>query len=119
MTTFSSVGSPGTVGGASGGYNFALNNITTTPTQVLNQDPQRRSITWHNPGTIPIYVAQTVVQNSGTDVPLTPSPSALGGCWLVPPNGGILTFDGECQKPWQAFAPMGTTNPLTIKVSRT
>lgn len=108
------VGSPGTIGPASGGSVFAFNNISTAPTQVIGSDPQRQSISFYNPGTISIYVAPTTVQTNGSDVPLTPSPSALGGCFIVPSGGGSITITGECQKPWQAFSASGSSNSLTI-----
>ncbi len=112
------VGSPGTVGGASGGLNLAFNNISTTPAQVIPQDVQRVSITFHNPGSVDIFIAPTLVQGTGSDVALVPSTAALGGCWRVFANGGTLTFNGECQKAWQAFSASGSGNPLTITESR-
>src|SRR5580692_7641449 len=106
------LGSSRTVSSASGGYTFAFNNISTSPQQVLPQNPQRQSFTVHNPGSVDIFLAPATVQNTGSDVALTPSPSALGGCYRVYANGGEKTFSGEVQKPWQAFALSGSTNPL-------
>lgn len=108
-----SVGSPGTIGRAGGGRTYAFNNISTAPQQVIGANPQRQSITVHNPGTNNIFFAPSVVQNSGSDVTLTPSTGALGGCYLIP-AGATVTFTGEVQKAYQAFASTGTTNPLTI-----
>jgi hypothetical protein len=118
MPTNTIVGSPGAIGGASGGFTIAFNNISTVPQLVAPGDAQRISITFHNPGNADIFVAPTVTQGSGSDVPLTPSTVALGGCWRVFGNGGTLQFDGECQKPWQAFSASGTGNPLTVRESR-
>jgi hypothetical protein len=109
-----SVGSPGTVGSASGGRTYSFNNISTVPQQIVGGNPQRQRITIHNPGTVDVFVAPASVIINGSDVALVPSNAALGGCFRVYANGGSLTIDGECQKPWQAFAASGSTNPLTV-----
>lgn len=109
-----SVGSPGTVGSASGGRTYAFNNLSTTPQPALGQNSQRQKITVHNPGTIDAFIAPATVQNTGSDVALAPSPSALGGSYLIYANGGSLVIEGECQKPWQIFSRSGSNNPLTI-----
>lgn len=115
MTTIiTGVGSPGTSSGASGGRTLAFNNISTTPQQVIGSNPSRQKITFYNPGAVDIFIAQTVYQPNGSDVPLVPSISALGGTFLVYSNGGEMAIIGECQKPWQAFSASGTTNPLTV-----
>ena len=115
MTTITTgVGSPGTISKASGGRTYAFNNISTTPQQVLGGNPARQSITVHNPGANDILFAPAYVQNNGSDVALTPSPSALGGCFRVFGNGGTIVLTGEVQKPYQAFALTGSTNPLTV-----
>jgi hypothetical protein len=112
-----SVGSPGTVGSASGGRTYAFNNITTSPQQIVGPNPQRQSITIHNPGSVDIFVAPAAVIVNGSDVPLTPSLAALGGCFRVFANGGTLVITGECQKAYQAFAASGSTNALTVQDS--
>lgn len=117
MSIITGVGSPGTVSYASGGFTYAYNNIDTTPIQVAGLNPARRKITFHNPGSVDIMIAPAFVQNTGSDVALVPSPTALGGCYRVFANGGSLTIDGECQKPWQAFSVTGSNNPLTVEVS--
>lgn len=118
MSIITGVGSPGTVGGASGGYTYAYNNLSTAPQQVIPADPQRKEINVHNPGSVDILFAPAFVQNTGSDVALVPSPTALGGCYRVFANGGTLKITGECQKPWQAFSISGSSNPLTVEVSR-
>lgn len=118
MTIVSGVGAPGTVAAASGGYVLSFNAISTAPVQVLPADPQRKRITVHNPGTQDIFFGPTLVQNTGSDVALVPSLAALGGCFRVYANGGTLVIEGECQKPWQAFAAANANNPLTILPSR-
>lgn len=114
MTTITTgVGSPGTVG-ASGGKVYAFNTISSTPQTLILANPSRQKLTFYNPGTVDAYAAPASVQNTGSDVPLVPSPSALGGCMIIYANGGILELIGEVQKPWQIFSASGTTNPLTV-----
>lgn len=117
MSIITGVGSPGTLSYASGGFTVALNNLTTTPQQVLGNNPARRKITVHNPGTVDAFFAQTTMQNTGVDVALNPTTAALGGCFRVYANGGTLVIDGECNKSWQAFSLSGSGNPLTVMVS--
>jgi hypothetical protein len=112
ITTY--VGSPGTIGAASGGRTYAYNNLSTGPQVVAPLNPQRQSITIHNPGSIDAFIAPSAVQNTGQDVPLVPSPTSLGGCYRVYANGGTLVISGECQKSWQAFSASGSDNPLTV-----
>ena len=115
---FTGVGSPGTLSAASGGSPLAFNSISTVPQVVVGLNPARRRITVHNPGTVDVFFAPTTVAGpTGSDIALTPSTGSLGGCFRVYANGGTLVIDGECQKPWQAFAVSGTTNPLTILVT--
>jgi hypothetical protein len=118
MGTQNAVGSPGTVSAASGGYTYAINNLSTTPQSILGIDPQRVSITVHNPGSIDAFFAPVFVQNTGADVALVPTTSALGGCYRIFANGGTLFITGECQKAWQAFSASASGNPLTVEVSR-
>lgn len=110
------VGSPGTVSAASGGNVLAFNNLTTAPQAILPVDPQRTKITVHNPGGVDAFFGPVFVQNSGSDVALAPTPSALGGCFRIFANGGTLVILGECQKAWQAFSATGSGNPLTVTV---
>jgi len=107
------VGSPGTVGPASGGKVTANNLITTTPAIVIAANPSRASITFHNPGgTVTLYVAPVLnAQGQSLVVGL----GALGGSFQLLP-GGLLTLSGEVQGAWQAFAASGS-NPLTIMES--
>ena len=117
-------GASSAVGPTSGSKTYAYNNLTTTPQVVAQANPQRVSITFHNPGSVGVYVAPSLAQNTGnvapttpSDTTLTPSPSALGGCFYVYPNGGQITFTGENQKAWQAFSASGTGNALTVAES--
>lgn len=114
MTTLNAnVGSPGTIGSASGGRTYAF-TLGTTPIQIVGANPQRQKITIHNPGTVDIFVAPLYVISADSDLLLVPSPTALAGCFRVFANGGTFVIDGECQKPYQAFAASGSNNPLTV-----
>lgn len=99
---------------ASGGKVYAYNNISTTPAQVAPANTGRQKITFHNPGDVDIFIAPAYVINTGSQVALTPSTSALGGCWRVYANGGALEINGECQGAWQAFSASGSGKPLTV-----
>lgn len=118
MGIISGVGASGTTNAASGGLIIAHNDINTIPFQVAATLPDRKQITFHNPGTVNIFVTQTTILNTGGDVAFAPTPTALGGCFLVFANGGSITIDGECQKAWQAFSASGSGNPLTVMQSR-
>lgn len=121
------LGSPGasqTVSSASGGKVYGYNNISESAAIVVAQaNPSRQRISFHNPGASDLFIAPTYVQNvlgtaptSPSNVALTPSNAALGGCYRIFGNGGALEISGECQGAWQAFAATGsgTTNPLTV-----
>src|SRR5882672_3744035 len=120
-------GSPLAFSSASGGKVYGYNNIAeATPRVVAQPNPSRQKITFHNPGSNDIFIAPSFVQNTlgtattnPTNTALVPSNAALGGCWRVYGNGGVLSIEGECQGAWQAFAVTGagTTNPLTVMES--
>ena len=117
MSIFTTPGAPGTVSGASGGKVYSFNNISESGlVTVAAANPARIKVTFHNPGTSDVFIAPAFVQNTGSNVALTPSNAALGGCIRVYGNGGQYTIDGECQGAYQAFAVTGagTTNPLTV-----
>lgn len=107
-------------GPTSGGKIYAFNNIGTTPEVVAPASPGRVSITFHNPGSVNVYVAPSFVQAlnsipaSITNQALTPSPTALGGCFIIYANGGQITLTGECQGQFQAFSSTGSNNALTV-----
>src|SRR5712671_1269023 len=110
-------GSPGANAAASGGKIYAYNTVTNANNiSVAPANPQRNSITFHNPGPNDIIVSPTQALSlaTGTYVTLTPTTGALGGGFRVFGNGGSLTVTGECQQAWQALALVGTTNPLTV-----
>lgn len=107
------------VGPTSGGKVYAYNNLSTTPEVVAPANPSRKSITFHNPGTIDAFIAPQYVLNTGTNVALTPTTAALGGCFRIYANGGSLTLTGECQGQWQAFSASASGNSLTVIDSNT
>lgn len=110
-------GSPLAFSSASGGKVRAYNAITTAAATVAPANPSRQKITFHNPGTVDIFIAPTTAFASisaTSPVALAPTTSALGGCFRVYGNGGTLEISGECQGAWQAFAASGTTNALTV-----
>lgn len=115
----SGVGGPSTFASASGGKVYAYNNISTTPATVVAANPQRQKVTFHNPGDVDIFIAPQYVVNTGANVALAPTTSALGGCWRVYANGGTLEITGECQGAWQAFSASGSSKPLTVMDSNT
>ena len=120
MATTSGI-SASPIGPTSGGKVYAFNNLTTSPQVVAPADQYRTQITFDNPGTVDIFVAPSLVQANNsipaggiTNSTLTPTTSALGGCYRIYANGGTRTFAGECQGQWQAFAASATGNPLTV-----
>lgn len=104
---------------ASGQKIYPFNTLTTSRTTVAAANPSRQRITFHNPGTVDIFIAPLFVQTNGSDVAFAPTTAALGGCFRVFANGGSLTLEGECNKGWQAFAASGAGNPLTVMDSNT
>lgn len=114
MPLIAGVGSSQSVGPTSGGKVYAYNNLNTTPQQVAAANQSRTSITFHNPGTVDVFVAPALVQTTGSSVALVPSTGSLGGCLRVYANGGQVTIAGECQGAWQAFSASASNNPLTV-----
>lgn len=127
MALIAGIGSPQTVNSASGGKVYAYNNIDAAAARVVAQpNASRVSITFHNPGANDIFIAPSNVQNvvgtaptNPSNVALTPTNAALGGCWRVYANGGVLVISGECQGGWQALAVTGAgaANALTVMES--
>lgn len=109
-------GGSGAVGSTSGGKTTVVNTLDTTAIQVVDGNPSRQHITFHNPGTVDVLVSM-VADKAGAAIPLTFS--ARGGGFIIYANGGEKSFDGECQLAWQAVAASGSGNPLTIVESNT
>jgi hypothetical protein len=117
MSIITNPGAPGANSSASGGKIYAYNAVTTANNiPVAPANPQRNSITFHNPGANDILISPTTsLGNLGSSQStLTPTTAALGGGFRVFANGGSLTITGECQQAWQALALVGATNPLTV-----
>lgn len=114
MSAITIAGGVGVVSGATGGKVYPYNNISTVPQVVAPLLPNRQKITFHNPGTVDIFIAPSQALINGVYVTLTPSVGALGGCFRVFANGGTLIIDGECQIAWQAFSASASGNPLTV-----
>jgi hypothetical protein len=96
---------------ASGGKVYAVNNLGTSPIQVVPANSSRQKLTFHNPGTQDVFVSPAV---TATGTTLTPSLAALGGTFRIFANGGTLIVEGECQTAWNAFAAANANNPLTV-----
>lgn len=115
-------GSPLAFSSASGGKVYAYNTIAEASlTTVAPANVSRQKVTFHNPGVNDVYIAPVNVTNTGSNVALTPSNAALGGCFIVYANGGTLSIEGECQGAWQAFSKTGagSANALTVMDSNT
>jgi len=102
-----------TIGPTSGGKVTPINSLNTAMQIILAGNPQRSSISFHNPGTVVVYVAPLLNALGQT---FTPTLSALGGTFQIGP-GATLTLGGECQFGWQALAAIGVNNPLTVMES--
>ena len=117
--TFGQFSTP--IGPTNGGKIYAYNNLGTAPQVVAPSNVNRGSITFHNPGSVNVVIFPSLVQalnvapvNSGSNVPLTPTTTTLGGGFMVYANGGQITLTGECQGAWQSLATSGSNNPLTV-----
>lgn len=118
MTILGGVGAPQVFSSANGGKVYKYNNITNVNNvTVAPANPSRQKISFHNPGTVDIYISPTLAFTSATattPAALTPTAGALGGTRLIFANGGTLDISGECQGAWQALAASGITNALTV-----
>lgn len=115
MSIIHGVGSPGTVGPASGGKVYAYNNIdNTTPIAVAPALASRKRITFHNPGDVDLLIFPQYQQTSGSNAALSVTTSAKGGAFLVYANGATLIIEGECQGAWYALAVSGSGKPITV-----
>lgn len=119
MTAFGGLGGSQVYSSASGGKVYAYNTITNTAnTTVAPANPSRQKISFHNPGTVDIYISPVAAFASATassPTTLTPTTALKGGVRTVFANGGTLDISGECQQAWQALAASGgAVNPLTV-----
>lgn len=103
-------GGPGAFNGANGGKIYAF-TLTTSPQTVAPANPQRQSITFHNPGAQDAFVCPALAYASisaTSPTALTPTTGATQGCFRVFSNGGTLQITGECQGAWQALCASST-----------
>lgn len=88
-------------------------NLTAASTQVLSQNTQVQKITFHNPGTEPVFVCQATDMNGNA---LTPGQNA--GNWEIFPGGLLIWIGNGTGVVWLASCP-GGSGLLTIAVSQT
>jgi hypothetical protein len=89
-------------------------SLGTGSTQVLPANPQVQKVTFHNPGTITIYVCQATDMNGNALVP-----GDNPGNWAIV-GGGLLIFTGNgAGGAWLAAAASSSGNPFTVAVSQT
>lgn len=87
--------------------------LGTGSVQVLAANPQIQKVTFHNPGTVNLYVCQATDMNGNA---LTAGPNP--GNWEIFP-GAVLTFTGNgVAGAWLGAAASAGSNPLTIAVSQ-
>ena len=109
------VGGPQSMGPTNGGKTYAWNNIDDVNIIVAPANPNRRSIVFHNPGVVNVYVSMPrQMFLDGTTGPNTPSPAATGGGFVIMPGNTLSFIGGEIQSAWQAVSEGGTNEPLTV-----
>lgn len=115
MPVFTNPGAPGAYNSTNGGKVTGFNAIGNAgPTALLAANPQRVSITFHNPGAQDILVYPTT---TATGAAQTPTPATPGGGFRIFANGGTLVVQGECQQAWAAIAFAGVNQSLTVMES--
>lgn len=116
MTVNTQPGFPGAYQAANGGKVYGFSNLSNgTPVVVLAANPQRLSVTFHNPGANDCLVYPTTNATGGVNAPTVASP---GGAFRIFGNGGSLTITGECQQSWAALNVLTTGQPLTVMESQ-
>lgn len=89
-------------------------SLGTSGSTVLNADAQRQKVTFHNPGTVDLFVCQATDSAGNALVP-----GANPGSWRIYP-GAIMTFTGNgVAGAWLGAAASGSGNPLSIATSQT
>ena len=97
------------------GSTLGFNTVSSIGAQVIGFDQTRRTIVFGNPSaTNTIIVYQTTDANGNA---LAPSNASPGGGWPILPSA-MLTFTGDVQGAWGAFASSGSTNGISIMSSR-
>ena len=94
-----------------GGNVTAVNNLSSGSfVRIIGPNQKRNIITFHNPGTVIAYVAPTTTSNGQ---PLSPSFTALGGCFQVYP-GAFVTVSKNVVGAYQAAVAAGSSQPFTV-----
>jgi hypothetical protein len=89
-------------------------SLGTGSTSILAANPQIQKVTFHNPGTVAVYVCQA---NDANGNALTPGPNP--GNWTILP-GATWEFTGNgTGGAWLAAAATGSGNPFTVAASQT
>lgn len=116
MSIISLVGGSSTFTGATGGKVYPNRVTSTVAAAVIPANASRRRLTFHNPGTIDLYVFPVKLMdfNGNLATSYKPSPTSLEGSFLVVANGGTLIVEGECQFEWWAFLATDGQGAITI-----
>lgn len=94
-----------------GTLGFALG---TGSTQVLAANAQTQKVTFHNPGSVNLYVCQATDANGNA---LTPGPNP--GNWEIFPGATWIFSGNGAGGAWLAAAASGSGNPITVAASQT
>ena len=93
---------------------IAINNLDTASIPILSSLQNTQKITFINPGTVTVYVCQSVDINGN---PLSAGP--VGGSVPILPGGFLEVTGNGVAGAWNGAAFSGSNNPLTILVSQT
>lgn len=121
-TIFSGPGAASAFSSASGGKLYAYNALDAVTAQnIAPANPSRQRITFHNAGSVDIFVYPQYKLAVATNVQSSNAPTvaAPGGSFRVFANGGTLEIAGEVQQAWYALAASGSTGTCTVMDSNT
>jgi len=105
MTTQTALSVGGTLG-------VLLSNVSTA---ILTTNSLMKKITFHNPGSVILYVCPTLDINGGALV----AGAGQAGNYAIYP-GATLTLEGDgVAGSWLGAAASAGSNPLTISLSET
>lgn len=94
------------------GRTVAVGTLNAASVEVVGINPQRNSITFHNPNissNINVFVCQAQDAN-GSNLPAAPDGA---GCFCIFP-GASLTFEGNVGGAWNACSASGSNQALTV-----
>jgi hypothetical protein len=97
----------------SGGDFVPINNLSSAGfIPMLAADPNRNSLTIHNPSSVAtLLVAPATVGSSGGN--FSPTPAKLGGCIAILPYDSV-TLSGRVQQGWQGMVTIGSSTPAGV-----